>query len=365
MLRVILVVLAIVLVAIVVMVGVPAAAVHTYGLPSPDLSAVQVLEYSARLLWDDGRLTTPLDIGGKEQPFTVEQGEAVQSVAGRLQQAGVVRDAGALRDYLIYTGLDKSVQAGKYKVSAAMSAIDIAHLLQDATPSEITFVVLPGWRMEEIAESLPTSGLDIPPSDFAYAVLKPHPSYDFLEGQNSAEGFLYPDSYILPRTTSVDQLVDTLLRGFTQHLTPDLREGFQRQGLSIYQAVTLASIVQREAMQSSEAPMIASVYLNRLRTGMKMDADPTVQYALGYNALQRTWWTNPLTAVDLQAPSPYNTYLNDGLPPTPISDPGIDAVRAVAHPAESDYFYFSARCDGSGYHQFAKTFEEHLRNICP
>ncbi len=363
--RVILVILALVLAAIVVMVGIPAMAVHAYGVPSPELTAVQVLEYSARLLWDDGRLTTPLNANGQEQAFTVQQGEAVESVAGRLQQAGVVRDAGALRDYLIYTGLDKSVQAGKYKVSSALSVIDVAHMLQDATPADVTFVVLPGWRMEEIAESLPTSGLDITPYEFAAAVLGPHPGYDFLEGQNSAEGFLYPDSYIVPRTTSVDQLLDTLLRGFTQHLTPDLTEGFQRQGLSIYQAVTLASIIQREAMQSSEAPMIASVYLNRLRTGMKLDADPTVQYALGYNALQRTWWTNPLTALDLQSPSPYNTYLSDGLPPTPISDPGLEALRAVAQPAESDYFYFSARCDGSGYHHFAKTFEEHLRNICP
>jgi UPF0755 protein len=363
--RVILVVVALALVAVAVMAGIPALAVHTYGQPSPDLPAMQVLEYSVRLLWDDGRLTTPLDLNGKEQAFKVEQGETVEAISLRLQQAGIIRDAGVLRDYLIYTGLDKSVQAGNYKISPAMPVVDVAHLLQDATPSDVTFGVLPGWRMEEVAESLPTSGLDITPYDFAAAVLKPHLSYDFLEGQNSAEGFLYPDTYVLPRKTSVDELVDTLLRNFALHLTTDLREGYQRQGLSVYQAVTLASIVEREAMQSSEAPMIASVYLNRLRTGMKMDADPTVQYALGYNALQRTWWTNPLTAIDLQAPSPYNTYLSDGLPPTPISNPGLDALRAVAHPAESDYFYFSARCDGSGYHEFARTFEEHLRNICP
>lgn len=365
MLRVILAILALVLAAIVVMVGIPALAVHMYGSPSPDLSAMHVLEYSARLLWDDGRLTTPLDPSGQEQAFAVEEGESVQVVSDRLQQAGLIRDAGTLRDYLIYTGLDKSVQAGKYKLSPAESVIDIAHMLQDATPGEITLVVWPGWRLEEIAESLPTSGLDITPYEFASAVLRPHLSYGFLEGQNSAEGFLYPDSYILPRTTGVDQLVDTLLRNFALHLSTDMAEGFQRQGLSAYQAVTLASIVQREAVQSSEAPMIASVYLNRLRQGMKMDADPTVQYALGYNPLQRTWWTNPLSAVDLQAPSPYNTYLNDGLPPTPISNPGLEALQAVAHPAESGYLFFSARCDGSGFHQFATTFAEHLQHLCP
>jgi UPF0755 protein len=105
--------------------------------------------------------------------------------------------------------------------------------------------------------------------------------------------------------------------------------------------------------------------LNRIKTGMKLDADPTVQYALGYNPIQRTWWTNPLTAADLQVASPYNTYVTDGLPPTPISNPGLVSLQAVAHPAESDYFYFNARCDGSGYHEFARTFEEHLQNLCP
>jgi UPF0755 protein len=237
--------------------------------------------------------------------------------------------------------------------------------MQDATPSDVKVVVWPGWRMEELAESLPTTGLNITPEEFAGVVSSTHPEYDFLAGKSTAEGFLYPDTYILPRTTSVNQLVNELLRNFSQHLSPDLRDGFDRQGLSVYEAVTLASIVEREAVHDDEAPMIASVYLNRLRLPMKLDADPTVQYAIGYNPVQRTWWTNPLGATDMQTVSPFNTYVNDGLPPTPISNPGLEALRAVAQPAQSDYYYFSARCDGSGYHQFAKTFAEHLQHICP
>lgn len=363
--RFLLLILAIGLLALIVLIGIPAVAVHYYGPASPDLSIFQVFEYSARLLWDDGLLTKPLELNGQEQHFQVQQGEPIESVAARLQQARLIRDAGALRDYLIYTGMDVSVQAGDYKVTPAMSIVDVAHLMQDATPSEVTFVVLPGWRMEEIAESLPTSGLDITPYDFAAAAVSPHPGYGFLDGEASAEGFMYPDSYVLPRSTTVTELVYAMLRNFSLHLTPDLSEGFSHQGLSVYQAVTLASIVQRETMHASEAPMVASVYINRLRAGMKLDADPTVQYALGYNALQRTWWTNPLTALDLQAPSPYNTYIADGLPPTPISNPGLEALQAVANPADTPYFYFSARCDGSGYHEFAKTFEEHLQHLCP
>jgi UPF0755 protein len=246
-----------------------------------------------------------------------------------------------------------------------MSIVDIAHRLQDATPADVTFVILPGWRIEEIAVSLPTSGLDVKPEEFIKAALAPHSGYDFLTDSPTVEGFIYPDTYILPRVTQVDELINTLLRNFSLHLTIDLREGFTRQGLSVYQAVTLASIVEREAVQPEEAPLIASVYLNRLKIGMKLDADPTIQYALGFNPVQQTWWTNPLDADDLQYVSIYNTYLNNGLPPTPIDNPGLNSLLAVASPADTQYYYFSARCDASGYHNFGQSFEEHLQNLCP
>ena len=363
--RILLLILALCVLALVISVGVPALAVHSYGRPSRELSVTQAFQYSLRLLWDDGQVTQPRDPAGQEQAFKIQQGEPIESFAARLHQAGIIRDAGALRDYLIYTGLDKSVQAGDYKMSPAMSIVDIAHLVQDATPTEVTFVVWPGWRMEEIAESLPTSGLSITPEEFLGSATGPHRGFDFLNGEASAEGFLYPDSYVLPRSATVEELTDAMLRNFSLHLTVDLTEGFQRQGLSVYQAVTLASIVQREVVHSEEAPMIASVYLNRLHNGMRLDADPTVQYAIGYNALQQTWWTNPLSALDMQTPSSYNTYLTDGLPPTPISNPGLIALQAVAKPADSQYFYFSARCDGSGYHEFVATLEEQVKNLCP
>jgi UPF0755 protein len=179
------------------------------------------------------------------------------------------------------------------------------------------------------------------------------------------EGFLFPDSYILPRETNAPQLVEALTRNFAQHLTQDVRDGFAGQGLNVYQAVTLASIVEREAVQKEEAPYIASVYLNRLNIGMKLDADPTVQYALGFNPIHQTWWTNPLGLIDLQINSPYNTYIVPGLPPGPISNPGMDALRAVAFPAETPYLFFRAQCNRGGYHVFEETFEEHLQNACP
>ena len=346
------------------LVYIPSRATWIYGAPSPRLSLPQRIQYSAQLLWYNGLLTDPRDVNGVEQTFTVEQGESVNSIASRLDVVGLVRDGEAFRAYLIYSGLDTSIQAGEYRLSAAMSAIDIARELQDATPEQVTFVILPGWRMEEIAASLPTSGLSVTPEEFLNVARAPHPDFDFLQGAATTEGFLFPDSYIVPRVVTADELVTGFIRNFSLRITPDIKNQIERQGLTVYQAVTLASLVEREAVQDEEKPRIASVYLNRLNIGMKLDADPTVQYALGYSILQQNWWTSPLTLIDLQVNSPYNTYLNPGLPPTPIANPSLAALRAVAFPEESTYLFFRAKCDGSGYHEFSETFEEHLQNAC-
>jgi len=348
----------------IVIITIPSQATRIYGQPASWLTFSQRVQYSARLLWYDGLLTTPLDVNGKELPFTVEVGESVNSVALNLERMGFVRDAVSFRDYLVYSGLDMSIQAGDYKLSTAMSAIDIAHELQDPTSEDVTFAILPGWRMEEIAVSLPSSGLIVHPNDFISAVNHPSSEFDFISGTNSAEGFLYPDTYIFLRQTTADDLVNELIRQFALHLSREVQLGFENQGLTVYQAVTLASIVEKEAVQKEEAPLIASVYINRLNIGMKLEADPTVQYAIGYNSIQGTWWTNPLSAGDLEINSPFNTYIYSGLPPTPISNPGLDALNAVAFPAETPYYFFRAKCDGSGYHNFSETYEEHVGNGC-
>jgi UPF0755 protein len=344
--------------------AIPLLADRQYGPPSPALNPISRFEYSFRLLWYGDILTRPFHPGGAEQSFTIQPGEGVPSIAIRLEEVGLVRSAAAFRAYLIYTGLDTSVQAGTYQLSPALSIVDVAGELQDATPEQITFVVLPGWRMEEIAASLATSGLVITPEEFLDAARFAPPGLDYLPASVSTEGFLYPDTYVLPRTTTASELVEGFLSNFSQHLTSDLREGFARQGLDVYQAVTLASIVQREAVVADERAQVASVFHNRLRAGMKLDSDPTVQYALGFNPAQGTWWTNPLSMADLQIDSPYNTYIYAGLPPGPISNPSLSALRAVAFPAETPYFYFRARCDDSGLHDFSVTFEEHLQNAC-
>jgi UPF0755 protein len=343
----------------------PKMAEQAFGPASPALSGWQRLSYSVRMLWHTGDLTQPIMPGAPEQVFVIAPGESVISISDHLEVVGLISDAETFRLYLIWSGLDTSIQSGSFKLNAGQTAMEIAAAFQNPTPTEAVLVVLAGWRMEEIAAALPTSGLDILPADFISAASAPGNIPDLLPAGATAEGFLYPDRYTLPRTTTASQLVSVLLSNFTLHLTADLQDGFSRHSLTVYEAVVLASIIEREAVVEEEMPMIASVFYNRLVIGMKLESDPTVQYALGYNPVQGTWWTNPLNLYDLQYDSPFNTYVYGGLPPAPISNPSLAALQAVAFPAQTPYYYFMARCDGSGKHNFSETFEEHKKNICP
>ena len=348
-----------------VLVYVPVIARRSFGRPSPSLNILQRFDVACSLVWNANDLTQPRDSAGVEQMFVIAPGENVTLVANHLQLTGLIRNASTFRLYLVWSGLDAHLQPGTYRLSPAMSAVEIAHTVVSASMTEATLVVFPGWRMEEVAAALPTSGLDIAPDAFLAAASAPGGFPDLLPAGASAEGFLAPGEYSLPRATTADQLVSVLLQRFEDELTPDLKNGFAANGLTLYQAVTLASIVEREAMVDDEMPRIASVFYNRLAIGMLLQTDPTVQYAIGYNAAQGTWWTNPLSVSDLQIDSPYNTYLYPGLPPGPISNPGTAALMAVAFPEQTNYYFFQARCDGSGLHNFAETFELHQQNNCP
>jgi UPF0755 protein len=350
---------------VVVAISVPAMAWQSFGAPGPALNSWQRFSYGLELVWNAGDLTQPRDPAGPDQIFIIQPGESVRSIADRLEQAGLIRNAQTFRTYLLWTGLDTIIQTGTYRLSPAQTGRDIAQMLKSTTLTEVNFSVLPGWRLEEIAASLPTSGLDITPEAFMAAATAPAGAPDFIPAGATAEGFLSPGKYTLPRSTSAEQLVFLLLQNFSSKLTPELRSGLTSQGLTVFQAVTLASIIQREAVVTDEMPMIASVFYNRLGINMRLQTDPTIQYALGYDAARNTWWTTPLSLEDLKVDSPYNTYLYQGLPPGPISSPSLAALQAVAAPATSNYFYFQARCDKSGRHNFAVTLAQHQQNNCP
>jgi UPF0755 protein len=347
-------------------ISLPAQAEKAFGPPSPRLGNFTRFSLSVQLLLQKGTLTHGRDPVAAARPFRIELGESTTSICGRLQSEGFISSASAFRIYLLYRGLDTSLQSGEFQLSASASPVEIAQALQNATPADVPFGVLAGWRMEEIAAALPTSGLSITPEAFLVAARKHPQGYSFsddLPDTATFEGFMFPGTYTLPRDITADELVATLAGRFDAQITADLRQGFATQGLTTFQAVVLASIVQREAVVADEMPTIASVFFNRLAKPMKLDSDPTVQYALGFNAAQNTWWTNPVP--DTSIASPFNTYLNPGLPPGPISNPGLAALRAVAFPAQTGYYYFRAACDGSGRHVFAATYEEQKANACP
>jgi UPF0755 protein len=346
---------------------VPKEAARRFGPSGPALDTYQRVVYSLRLLAESPALTTPVDPQGTQRTFTITLGESVNSISTHLQSEGLISSAEAFRDYLVYAGLDTTVQAGKYQLSPSMTSIQIAHKLLDPMPEDVEFNILQGWRAEEIADSLPTSGIRVDPAEFLALVRKP-PTDLLPQGAphaTSLEGFLSPGTYIIKRETSAHDLLVIFLNRFDENMTSELRDAYAAHGLDLLQAVTLASIVQRESIIIDEQPTIVSVFYNRLSSGMKLESDPTVQYALGYQLDKKTWWKNPLATTDLGIDSRYNTYVYPGLPPGPIDSPGADALLAVAYPAQTNFYFFRAKCDGSGRHFFAETYQQHLNNACP
>jgi len=346
----------------------PEFARQKYGDPSPRLEPLQKIYLSARLLIQNDDLTIPSITMEEPLPFQIQLGESPYEISQRLQSAGIIHSARAFRDYLVYSGQDTTIQAGEYILNPHMNAMETARALQDATPLHITFRILPGWRMEEIAAALPTSGLSFSPQAFLEQSQKPmiiHPMINKIPPGASLEGFFFPDSYKFERESTLEQFLTIILDDFQIKVISTLEPAFANQGLDLYQAVTLASIVQRESIVEEEMPTIASVFLNRLAKGMKLESDPTTQYALGFQSAQETWWKNPLALEDLRYDSLYNTYVYPGLPHGPIANPGLQALTAVAQPAQTPYYYFRAACDGSGRHSFSQTFEEHKSFACP
>ncbi len=344
-----------------------AKAEQSFGIPTAGLSITRRLYLSTLLVLQANDLTQPVNPNGAEINLTINTGESVPSIIGKLWEAGLISNPGAYRSYLQYSGLDTSLKAGEYKLSPSQSAIEITQAIQSSISADITLTILPGWRLEEIANTLPSSGFNITAEEFYQDTHSRPEGYSFSSclADTSLEGYLYPGSYTVPRETTIAKLLPQVLMNFESQVSSELRTGFNSQGLDLCQAVTLASIIQREAIIEDEMPIIASVFYNRLSSGAVLASDPTVQYALGYNQVQSTWWTNPLSIEDLQVDSPYNTYIYPGLPPGPISNPGQSSLRAVAFPAQTPYYYFRAACDGSGRHSFAETYDEHVQNACP
>jgi UPF0755 protein len=321
------------------------------------------------LMGRDTDLALSAGIDPTPRRFTVTFGDTPAAIADNLQQAGLILDAELFVAYARAEGLDSQFEAGTYFLNQTQPVTTIALTLTDSRNSFIAFRVLEGWRLEEIADIIDQNPLlNFSGADFLAAAragqgaAQELGALTGLPSNTSLEGFLFPDSYQLPPDINVTNLIETLTNRFVEVVEPQWVADAAAQGLSMREVVTLASIVQREAVRVDEMPLVASVYRNRLRIGMKLDADPTVQYALGKE--RGAWWPRITVADYAGVNSPFNTYLFIGLPPSPINSPGMAAIRATVYPETTEYFFFRADCRDDGYHDFSRTFEEHLANGC-
>jgi peptidoglycan lytic transglycosylase G len=304
-----------------------------------------------------GRLVEPFKLYSAEEQFVeIAPGSSTRAIGRALVEAGVVRDTLVFRIALWQSGAARRLKAGEYRFDRPMTAADVVDKLArgDVYLHAITFPE--GLTIREMARIFEAQGFGSA-EEFLSAAGEVGLIADLDPDARDLEGYLFPETYALPRRGTARELVSMMTSRFQQVFSHPLREEAAAQGLSVRQVTTLASIVEKETAKTDERPLVAAVYLRRLRIGMALQSDPTVIYAL----TRAGRYDGNLTRENLQFDSPYNTYRHAGLPPGPIAAPGRSSIEAVVRPAESDYLYFVSRNDGT--HVFARTLEEHNRNV--
>ena len=294
--------------------------------------------------------------GGAEQFVEISPGAGSNAIGRLLVQSGVVRDEWTFRLAVYLTGTARELKAGEYRFAGAMSAKEVARKLAhgDVFLRPITFPE--GLTIKEMARLFESRGFGTSAS-FVDAAKDPSAIRPLDAKADDLEGYLFPETYNLARRVSAASLVSQMTARFNAVFDAALRSETQTQGRTIREVVTLASLVEKETARAEERPIVAAVYLNRLRIGMGLQCDPTVIYALE----RAGKYDGNLTRENLRFDSPYNTYRYAGLPPGPIAAPGRSSIEAVLRPAKVDYLYFVSRNDGT--HVFATTLAEHNRNV--
>jgi UPF0755 protein len=293
---------------------------------------------------------------GAEQFVEIPQGTGSLPIGERLAAAGVVRDVTTFRAALWMSNKGRHLKAGEYRFDRAMTPYEVIDKIARGDVFVINVTFPEGLTVAEMAKIFESHGLGTAAS-FVQAAQDPAPVHDLDPAAKDLEGYLFPETYALPRHTDAAKLARMMVARFDKVLTPELREAAAARNLTVRQAVTLASIVEKETAKPDERPLVAAVYTTRLRIGMPLQCDPTVIYGL----VKAGRYDGNIHKDDLSFDSPYNTYRRPGLPPGPIASPGRAALEAALHPADADYLYFVSRNDGS--HEFARTLEEHNRNV--
>jgi UPF0755 protein len=293
---------------------------------------------------------------GEEQFVDIPPGSGPGAIGRRLADAGVIRDLLTFRIEVLRSGEGRRLQAGEYRFDRPMTPKEVVGKLARGDVYLLPITFREGLTMHEMAALYESRGFG-QAGEFTAAASDAQAIRELDPVARNLEGYLFPDTYNMPRHSTAGQLVARMVTAFQKELTPELRAKADAHGLSVHELVTLASIVEKETGKPEERPLVAAVYANRLRIGMGLQCDPTVIYAL--QRVNR--YTGNLTREDLQFDSPYNTYRYRGLPPGPIAAPGRASLEAAADPADVPYLYFVSRGDGT--HVFAATLEEHNRNV--
>lgn len=292
----------------------------------------------------------PLSASQKQVQITIPTGTAVAEIGQMLEEKGVIKSAWAFQWYVRTNGLRDRLQAGTYSLRPNQSIPEITDVLTNGKIQTDLVTILPGQRLDQIRASLiANAGFSESAVDAALDPAKyvDHPALVDKPLSASLEGYLYPDSYQKTADTTPEEIITAALNQMQKHLTPDVRAAFAKQGLTVHQGITLASIVEQEVSKESDRPIVAQVFLTRGKVGMNLGSDVTAFYGSILAGVE------PSVFYD----SPYNTRIHLGLPPGPISNVSESSLNAVAHPAGTDYLYFVAGDDGNTY--FSKTNEEH------
>lgn len=289
--------------------------------------------------WDKGELTT----------FTIHPGQSGASVAQELKAKGIIKSPLAFKILLRLTSSARDLKAGKFDLRKNTPSFEVINCIKSGQCIHYEkLTVLEGWRSEEIAEMLAEKNIT-DAQEFLSIVL-----------ERNLEGKLFPSTYLFSEKTPAQKVVAEMTAEYAKRIKPLFAKYPTK--LTENQVLTIASIVEREAIHHDERPKIAAVYLNRYKIGKRLEADPTVQYALGFNTRENRYWKKGLTYKDLKVNSPYNTYRNAGLPPGPICNPSYESVLGVLQPTPNfNNLYFVA--DNTSRHVFSPTFDEHKRNI--
>ncbi len=293
---------------------------------------------------------------GPEKIITVTSGESAKEISQSLSQAGLIQNPLIFRTYLWLSGSTGHLQAGEYRLAIGLSLREIVNrLISGRTNNEREIKIIEGWTRNDLANYFNQEGVMSRDDLLSQTsdIKKWQAQWDFLAdapADATLEGFLFPDTYRIYRQGKSEEIIKKLLQNFDRKLTPGLRRDIKDSKKTIFEVITLASIIEKEVSDSTDRPLVADLFYRRLRVGMPLQADSTVNFITGGK-------TASLSAADQEINSPYNTYKYRGLPPGPISNPSLEAIRAAIYPTKNNFWYFLTTPDGKTI--FSKTLEEH------